>query len=44
MISKFLAVVGLAYVALAGWCAVSPAQTSESVGFTLKPGDRKSVV
>ena len=38
----FLAIVGVAYIFLAGWCAVMPAQTSKAVGFTLQPGAGQS--
>jgi hypothetical protein len=38
----FLAAVGLAYVVLAVWCVTNPAGTSDSVGFTLKPGSGQS--
>ncbi len=39
---QFLAIVGLAYLFLAGWCAIQPAQTSASVGFTLQKGSGES--
>jgi len=43
LISKlFLAIVGLAYVSLAVWCAVRPQQTAGAVGFELKPGNGQS--
>lgn len=38
----FLAVVGVAYMFLAGWCAVMPERTSNAVGFTLRPGAGQS--
>jgi hypothetical protein len=38
----FLAFVGLAYLALAGWCSVQPDKTSKAVGFTLTPGSGQS--
>jgi len=38
----FLAVVGVAYIVLAAWCAIRPDQTSSSVGFELKPGAGQS--
>lgn len=38
----FLAIVGLAYLFLAGWCAFKPDQTSASVGFTLQKGSGQS--
>ncbi len=38
----FLAIVGLAYLLLAGWCALNPNQTSASVGFTLQKGSGQS--
>jgi len=38
----FLAIVGLAYLFLAGWCAWKPDQTSTAVGFTLHKGSGQS--
>lgn len=38
----FLAVVGAAYLILAVWCSVRPAQTSQSVGYSLTPGSGQS--
>jgi hypothetical protein len=38
----FLAVVGVAYLILAIWCSVRPAQTSQAVGFSLTPGSGQS--
>ena len=38
----FLAVVGVAYLVLALWCVILPERTSQSVGFTLKPGSGQS--
>jgi len=38
----FLSVVGVAYIALAIWCAIRPEQTSRSVGFELQPGSGQS--
>lgn len=38
----FLAIVGSAYVLLAGWCAFMPERTSKAVGFTLQPGQGQS--
>lgn len=38
----FLAVVGVAYLLLAAWCSLRPAQTSQAVGFTLTPGSGQS--
>lgn len=38
----FLAVVGGAYLVLAAWCALRPAQTASSVGFTLQAGSGES--
>ena len=38
----FLAVVGLVYLALALWCSIDPATTSEKVGFQLQPGSGQS--
>lgn len=37
-----MAIVGLAYLFLAGWCAFKPDQTSASVGFTLQKGSGQS--
>jgi hypothetical protein len=42
MTRGYLAVVGLAYWALAVWCAVLPETTSASVGFDLRPGSGQS--
>lgn len=42
MARTFLAVVGIVYILLAVWCAIAPAQTSESVGFIVKPGSGQS--
>jgi FtsH-binding integral membrane protein len=43
MVAKgFLAIVGLMYLALAIWCSVAPAITSNKVGFELKPGSGQS--
>jgi hypothetical protein len=43
MIAKvFLALVGAMYLGLAVWCSVSPAVTSEKVGFELEPGSGQS--
>ncbi len=42
MARLFLAIVGVAYISLAAWCAVSPKQTSQFVGFTLTPGSGQS--
>jgi hypothetical protein len=41
-VQLFLLLVGVAYIALALWCAIRPAQTSESVGFRLQPGAGQS--
>lgn len=38
----FLALVGLAYLLLAAWCAARPMQTANAVGFTLQPGSGQS--
>ncbi|NIL99147.1 MAG: DUF4345 domain-containing protein [Planctomycetales bacterium] len=38
----FLAVVGIAYLLLAAWCATWPEKTSKAVGFTLQPGQGQS--
>ncbi|HEY4261629.1 MAG TPA: hypothetical protein VGM98_15775 [Schlesneria sp.] len=38
----FLAVVGVVYLYLAVWCSLKPAQTSQLVGFDLKPGSGQS--
>jgi len=38
----FLAIVGLAYVALAAWCSLLPVSTSQAVGFLLQPGSGQS--
>ena len=42
MARAFLAVVGLAYLVLAVWCAALPERTSQAVGFTLAPGSGQS--
>lgn len=38
----FLAIVGVAYLGLAAWCAVAPQKTSRAVGFELTPGAGQS--
>ncbi|MCH9655301.1 MAG: hypothetical protein K0U86_13255 [Planctomycetes bacterium] len=38
----FLAIVGILYLVLALWCAIAPETTSQSVGFTIKPGSGQS--
>jgi hypothetical protein len=38
----FLGIVGVLYAALAAWCAVAPASTSQTVGFELKGGSGRS--
>ena len=38
----FLALVGLAYLLLAAWCAARPAETAHAVGSTLQPGSGQS--
>ncbi len=40
--TTFLAVVGVAYIGLAAWCAALPGQTANSVGFTLEAGSGQS--
>jgi hypothetical protein len=42
MARVFLAVVGLAYWALAAWCSILPETTSASVGFDLRHGSGQS--
>ncbi len=42
MIRGFMTVVGAAYIVLALWCAIMPAQTAESVGYKLQPGSGQS--
>ena len=42
MTRTFLAIVGVAYLALAVWCALKPGQTSNSVGLTLQRGSGQS--
>jgi len=43
MIAKvYLGLVGLLYAGLAIWCSVSPATTSDKVGFELKSGSGQS--
>jgi hypothetical protein len=42
LVRLFLAFVGLAYLALAGWCVAQMTQTSQAVGFTLRPGAGQS--
>ncbi len=42
MARVYLAIVGLAYWALAAWCALLPETTSASVGFDLRPGSGQS--
>ena len=38
----FLAVVGVAYLVLAVWCAVKPTETADAVGYTLHRGSGQS--
>ena len=38
----FLGIVGVAYIALGGWCALRPEQTSKAVGYLLIPGSGQS--
>jgi len=38
----FLGLVGLVYLYLAAWCSLKPEQTSQLVGFELKPGSGQS--
>ncbi len=43
MIAKtYLTLVSLLYFALATWCTLAPAETSEKIGFTLNGGSGKS--
>ena len=43
MISRiYLALIGIVYLYLAGWCSLMPVQTSGLVGFELKPGSGQS--
>lgn len=42
MTKLFLATVGLLYLGLACWCVFKPYQTSQAVGFELKPGSGQS--
>lgn len=42
MLRIFLAIVGSLYVLLALWCSLAPNTTSQTVGFTLKPGSGQS--
>lgn len=42
MARLFLALIGLAYIGLAVWCIVEPSGTSQSVGFSLSPGQGQS--
>jgi hypothetical protein len=37
-----LAVIGIAYLALAAWCAVKPVQTAASIGLDLNGGSGRS--
>ena len=38
----FLTVIGVTYLYLAAWCSLMPVQTSQLVGFDLKPGSGQS--
>lgn len=38
----FLAIVGAAYILLAGWCSIMPDRSSKAVGFSLQPGSGQS--
>ena len=38
----FLTAVGITYLYLACWCSLMPVQTSQLVGFDLKPGSGQS--
>lgn len=38
----FLAIVGLAYLGLAAWCALKPEQTAGAIGLRLDPGAGQS--
>lgn len=42
MAKIFLAIVGIAYLLLAGWCMAQPSKTANSVGFELRPGSGQS--
>lgn len=42
MTRSFLAVVGIAYLLLAGWCMLQPAKTSAAIGFELQSGSGQS--
>lgn len=42
MARVFLAIVGAAYILLAGWCSCMPDKTAMAVGFTLHPGAGQS--
>ena len=42
MARLFLTIVGMAYLSLAFWCSIDPAQTSRAVGFSLQPGSGDS--
>jgi hypothetical protein len=42
MTRLFLAIVGVVYIFLAGWCSLMPDKTSNVVGFTLQPGSGQS--
>jgi len=38
----FLSIVGVIYVILAGWCAIQPQRTADSIGLTLQEGSGQS--
>lgn len=42
MARLFLGIVGTLYILLALWCSLAPNTTSQTVGFTLKPGSGQS--
>ncbi|MEI8020810.1 MAG: DUF4345 family protein [Schlesneria sp.] len=42
MVKIFLALVGFAYIGLAGWCSLQPEKTAKGVGFSLQPGSGQS--
>ena len=42
LVKSYLAIVGLMYIALAIWCTVAPAATSQKVGFSLQKGSGES--
>jgi len=42
MVRIYLAIIGVLYLLLAVWCSVQPERTSDSVGYTLRPGSGQS--